>query len=94
MMTVTLPGGCPHVNGIVTFSLERTWGLKLGDSRPNSVTLKKNHWRSELEVIIVIMLSTPRFDEKGNGGPERSGHWPESRLLRVEAGAGLWGGEL
>lgn len=33
--------------------------------------LEKNHWRSELEKI-VIMLSTPRFDEKGNGGLESS----------------------
>lgn len=54
--------------------------------------LEKNHWRSELEKIVII-LSTPRFDEKGNGGPERSGDSPESQQLSSEAGRGFWGWE-
>lgn len=41
--------------------------------------LEKNHWRSELAGIIVIILFHPRLDEKGNGGPERSGDLPESQ---------------
>lgn len=56
------------------------------------MTLKKNHWRSELEKLIVITLSPPRFDERGNGGPGRSGDSSESQQLRAEASGELEGG--
>lgn len=78
-------GGCPNVNRELVPSvlkLERTWVLELRDSCPSSVTLKKKSLAVRAgKKIVVIILSTPRFDEKGNGGPERSGDMPESQKL-------------
>lgn len=89
-MTVTLLGvsSCKQNGYIFT---GKNMGLEIRRFSSQFCDPEKNHWRSKLEGIIVIMLSTPRFDEKGNGGPEKSGDWPKSRPLRVGVGAGLWG---
>lgn len=80
------------MNRAAPFLLERTRALELGYSHPTSVTLKKitggQSWKK-----IVIILSSPRFDENGNGGPERSGDSPESQQLSSEAVGGFLGWE-